>query len=294
MNDIKPTSRTALRCGVVVLLPVLNALPLSIQLGGKVMNKFKYGAVLIMLLASAGMTHAGDPAKKQVTSANNSGLPSANESSTTSPLNGLGATTVSNPAAAFSGFYLGGGIGRRGAMRSVDGSPEGNGSVDSWEAAQNSLRVYGGYNFLLGDNIIVGPELGFYRNLRYAYDATTDDNGDDLLLPGTGFRQTANVAYLSGRLGYVAGPFMPYLTAGISGGNILREIVDDDGNWVEDENSPVSQRHDISSYFGAGVEYLITDSIVGRAEVSRATLALPDGDWRRHNTTFSMGIAYKF
>lgn len=123
----------------------------------------------------------------------------------------------------WSGFYLGGSFGKT----------EIDDSSDTTLDAKN-YGVHAGYMYDMG-SIVVGGELE-YDNVDI------DDIGDS---------SDASVIRLKGRVGYDAGAFLPYLTAG--GAQLRLE----NGADVQDEGY----------FYGIGAEYAINDNFRVGGEV---------------------------
>lgn len=116
----------------------------------------------------------------------------------------------------WTGFYLGGSVGT-GDVTIGTGTP-----IDA-----SNFGVHAGYNYGVG-NIIVGGELEYSR---LDFEAAGDDFD-------------ASVLRLKGRVGYDAGVFMPYATAGAA------QLTIEDGAGVKDTGY----------FYGAGVDYAINDN----------------------------------
>lgn len=129
-------------------------------------------------------------------------------------------TPVVIPTADWTGFYAGGSLG----TATVD---TGDAEIDG-----TTFGLHGGYNYDLG-NVVVGGELEFSRLML-------DTDGDP----------EADVLRLKGRVGYDAGTFLPYVTAGLA-------QLDSDDLGLSGEDG---------AFYGLGADFAVTDSVLVGAE----------------------------
>jgi outer membrane immunogenic protein len=95
------------------------------------------------------------------------------------------------------------------------------------DARENSFGVIAGYNYQI-DEIVLGFEIDYTRaRLRgEGTDAigrtvsTSDGYTNDVILSGTAAAELQDFATLRGRMGYTAGGFMPFITAGLALGRV--------------------------------------------------------------------------
>lgn len=154
-------------------------------------------------------------------------------------------------ASDWSGFYLGGSIGT------------GNVTVGDADAIDASnLGVHAGYNYDMGQ-FVLGGELEYSR-------LDFDDAGDNF---------DASVLRLKGRVGYDAGAFLPYVTAGVA------QLTLEDGSDV----------NDFGYFYGAGVAYAINDSFsVGGEILQHAFEDFNDGGADISAQTMGLRVSYSF
>ena len=124
------------------------------------------------------------------------------------------------------------------------------------ETDGTTFGLFGGYNYDLG-SVVMGGELDYSR-------ATLDVAGDP----------EADILRLKGKVGYDAGNFLPYFTAGVA-----RLNSDDAG--IEDENGYL---------YGIGADYMVTDSVTVGAELLQHDFDDLDTEAR----TLSLRAAYNF
>ena len=150
----------------------------------------------------------------------------------------------------WTGFYLGGGIGTGEVTFGTD-TP-----LDS-----NDLSVHAGYMYDMG-SIVVGGELEYER----------------MDFKDTGDKFDASVLRLKGRVGYDAGPFLPYLTAG--GARLMIE----DGSDISDNGY----------FYGLGAEYAVNDNFrVGGEILQHEFEEFNDGDDVSAKTV-ALRVSYSF
>jgi outer membrane immunogenic protein len=179
-----------------------------------------------------------------------------------------------SPAGAWDGLWLGvyGGYG----WATFDDSENYFGDVDSLDADGFLLGVNATANFSLGNGIVLG--------------AITDLAWSNL----TGEQDTLSYsvdwqASARGKIGYDAGTFLPYLTAGLA---VAGATVDEDG--YED-----SQMH-VGWTAGAGVDVALTESINLTAEYRYSDYGTSDYDLDGNATlglstsTITAGVSFKF
>tara|TARA_R110002110_G_scaffold244853_1_gene461388 strand:- start:506 stop:1147 length:642 start_codon:yes stop_codon:yes gene_type:complete len=158
---------------------------------------------------------------------------------------------VSVPSNDWTGFYVGGSIGQ--ATLSPDGSPD----TDA-----NAYGVNVGYLRDLG-SIVVGGELDYSR---YNLDGTSDT-------------YDGAVTRLKGRVGYDAGAFLPYITAG--GANLSLN----DG----------SDASDTGYFYGIGADYAVNDTfLVGGEFLQNEFENFDNSGVDLSAKTLALRVSYKF
>eukprot|EP01013_Petalomonas_cantuscygni_P031018 TRINITY_DN57138_c0_g1_i1.p2 TRINITY_DN57138_c0_g1~~TRINITY_DN57138_c0_g1_i1.p2 ORF type:complete len:189 (-),score=50.79 TRINITY_DN57138_c0_g1_i1:31-597(-) len=154
------------------------------------------------------------------------------------------APVVMAPSVDWTGFYLGAGVGKV--------SVEGDGG---FEDDGTGYAIHGGYLYDIG-TVVLGGELDYGQ-------ATLDASDGEL-----------DVLRLKGRVGYDAGSFMPYATAGVA-----RLNSDDFG--IDDESGTV---------YGLGADYAVTDSLLVGAEFLQHDFE----DIDTEATSFGLRGSFKF
>ena len=134
----------------------------------------------------------------------------------------------------WTGFYAGVQLGAGSTQFSFDG-------VDGFESNSRNIGIHAGYLYDLG-RFVIGGEID-YDWQQY------DDDEDD---------ETIKLLRLKARVGYDAGKFLPYLTAGVVQ---LKDKVTDSGFADEDleENGTflgIGAEYKVSNRFRLGAEYL--------------------------------------
>jgi opacity protein-like surface antigen len=128
--------------------------------------------------------------------------------------------------------------------------------------------VFGGYRYDLG-NVVVGAEL----DLNFADIALEDSSGAEV---GT----LESVHRLGGEIGYDAGPALFYGTAGVA--QASAEISGSDFD-------------DTGYFFGAGMDYMLTEQVTVGAEVLQHEFDDFDGTGQDISaTTFGINAAFRF
>ncbi len=150
------------------------------------------------------------------------------------------------PSVDWTGGYVGGSFG------TVTVQPDGFDDIDG-----NAFGLFGGYNYDLG-SVVLGGELDYSR-------ATLDVEGDP----------EADILRLKGRVGYDAGNFMPYFTAGYA------ELSSDDAEVLDGESGYL---------YGLGADYRVTDSVTVGAELLQHDFEDIDTEAQ----TLSLRAAYNF
>lgn len=173
---------------------------------------------------------------------------------------------VSFPAAAenpFMGAYIGGGFSAISADRTrASGANPFNGAdtLTGW-------ALFGGYNAEILNNIIVGGEVGLSKashiNQSQRPDGTWWWRNNELF----------NMPYAGLRLGYVwADRIMPYISTGL----VAPEYDYQGQNSGVAFDQSVILKDDQVSYAALGMEYSITDNVLGRVEIKTVTFGWPN------------------
>eukprot|EP01013_Petalomonas_cantuscygni_P003189 TRINITY_DN13343_c0_g1_i1.p1 TRINITY_DN13343_c0_g1~~TRINITY_DN13343_c0_g1_i1.p1 ORF type:complete len:202 (+),score=45.34 TRINITY_DN13343_c0_g1_i1:51-656(+) len=167
------------------------------------------------------------------------------------------APVVMAPSADWTGGYVGASIGTYDA-RVTDGD------IEESVADGTLYGVHAGYNFDMG-TVVVGGELDY--DMGTFESEESDDEAD------------FNILRLKGRVGYDAGSFLPYLTAGVA-----RLNIDEDGGESED-----------GVVYGIGADFAVTDNILIGAELLRHTFEVEEAeDVDFEIDTMSLRASFKF
>ena len=150
--------------------------------------------------------------------------------------------------------------------------------------------VYGGYNYQMSNNIVIGAEL----DIVYA---NVDGSGQVFLAPGfpapggATFSEELNWSGAARlRLGYAADRFLPYIAGGVAFGDID----------ISNDNGPGSFGDTFTGWtIGVGLDYAMTDNLLLRAEYRYTDFGSEsfedfgsEVDLKTNEVRF--GIAYKF
>lgn len=151
----------------------------------------------------------------------------------------LGAMMTSGAVAQdWNGFYAG--------VSASSGTSELSGSALgglSFSGSSTSPGVYAGYNYALGNNMVIGGELS-----HGGVDSTT-------LVLGTAAVGIDSMTQLRARLGYANGKVMPYVTAGWA-----------QADFNVNSGGPVFSGSEDGYTMGLGLEYMFSDNMSARVE----------------------------
>ncbi len=157
----------------------------------------------------------------------------------------------------WSGFYAGGAVG----TGSGDITDTDSGDVFAESDDLTSYGIYAGYNYDFGAYVLGGEA---------SYDMIDIDQAPD---------EDVYVARIGARAGYDAGAFLPYVSAGFAMLSI------DNGTGSDDTGY----------YYGAGVDYRVTDSIVVGAQYLRHEFEDFDGQGFDYQADLAqIRVAYQF
>jgi len=241
------------------------------------------------------------------------------------------------PAFSWDGFYIGGQLGGSWASSDIDShyrAPAGgnftSGRLLSWSPDPSGFvgGIYAGYNFDLGNDVIIGLEQDFvwgdvdeqtgYKTMDMSFaNIGNAPNFYDILTARAGVEQKwAGATRI--RAGYALDRFLPYISAGVAYGKVRAF-----GNGVISHSGSASSGllpfsisvsdSDIMTGWtvGTGVDYAATDNIMLRLEYRYAdygdksysynlgtfgTAALGDVKFKLDHKTndVRVGVAYKF
>ncbi|MDT6941424.1 porin family protein [Brucella pseudogrignonensis] len=201
------------------------------------------------------------------------------------------APVVAAPSFTWNGAYLGGQIGY-GWGKSTFSDADGEGGRLKPDGFLGGL--YAGYNFDLGNSVVLGIDGDVtYNNLKKRF-SETDIDGDFASLESK-LRWSGAVR---ARAGYAVDRFLPYIAGGVAFGqvkNSATSIVD----GFEDNFS--SSKTHTGWTAGAGVDYAATDNVILRLEYrytdyGHKNFDVDGVDTRNKFKTneVRLGVAYKF
>lgn len=188
------------------------------------------------------------------------------------------------------GAYLGGEIGWGWANSKVS-ERNTDGLSESFKSNGFLGGVYAGYNFDIGDNVILGVEGNFdYSDLK----KSNGYYGSSNTLAYTTKSELEWSGALRARAGYAMDRFMPYIAGGLAFGDIKTNYAD---SAREFSNSQTKTGWTI----GAGVDYAATDNVILRLEYRYTDFGNNNfdfGDTAMRNSVKTndvrVGVAYKF
>lgn len=211
------------------------------------------------------------------------------------------APVVAAPAFSWTGFYAGGQIGGSWSDTDVKGhsavidytksfSPDPSGFIGG---------LYAGYNFDIGNNVVLGIETDWVwgdmdENDKFTYNKVGDVVSSKLKEKWAGATRA--------RVGYAMDRWMPYLAGGVAYSKV-------DSNYrLKSSKGDVYPMYSASGSdtltgwtIGAGVDYAMTDHLILRAEYRYTDFG--DEDYSKNNVKynvdyktndFRVGVAYKF
>lgn len=148
--------------------------------------------------------------------------------------------------------------------------------------------VYGGYNYQMSNNIVIGAEL----DVVYA---NVDGSGEIFTAPGvpSGFDATEELNWSGAarlRLGYAVDRFLPYIAGGVAFGDV---------DVSSNAGGPSFGDTFTGWTIGAGVDYAMTDNLLLRAEYRYTDFGTEsfggiNADVDLTTNEVRLGIAYKF
>ncbi|MBV2142275.1 porin family protein [Falsochrobactrum sp. TDYN1] len=200
------------------------------------------------------------------------------------------APVILPPAFSWEGAYIGGQIGYGW------GKSEFSDGVDYLEVKPDGFLggIYGGYNFDVGNNFILGIDADVtYNDLEDGYSET--DQGITTSLDSK-LRWSGAVR---ARAGYAFDRFLPYIAGGVAFGSIKNSISATDG--VDFVGYSESKTH-TGWTIGGGIDYAATDNVILRLEYRYTDYGNKDYDFdtgydvenkfKTHDVR--LGLAYKF
>jgi len=205
---------------------------------------------------------------------------------------------VSVPAFSWEGLYAGGEIGGSWARSKVHAWSSSGGGNERWSTKPDGFigGLYAGYNFDVGNNIILGIDTDFLW---------VDVNGTSTNRYEVGNIQARVKQKWVGstrvRVGYAADRWLPYVAGGIAYSRI------DGGAYVFSNTgariNENSESRTLSGWtLGTGVDYAMTDNVLLRLEYRYTDFGkkiyniagLGDTRVNYRANDFRVGVAYKF
>ncbi|UXM95135.1 porin family protein [Bartonella sp. HY329] len=234
------------------------------------------------------------------------------------------APVVTVPTFSWTGAYVGGQIGGSWSdsnvrtERNVGFLPLGYTKGTSWSPDGDGFvgGLYAGYNFEVGNNVVLGAETDFvwgdvkdsYSSIdRYAADSVYNYNTE-----GSIKQKWAGATRV--RVGYAMDRFMPYVAGGVA----YTKVETSGQNYLTSANpaAPTVQAGSVLGYntsntmtgwtIGAGVDYAVTDNVLVRLEYRYAdygdktnTYTHTSGQTFKEKVDYKsndvrVGVAYKF
>jgi outer membrane immunogenic protein len=219
---------------------------------------FLLGGVAFASLLAVGCAHAADTGSPYYSPYPNAGYnpPANTDSPYYNPYPNKAPTYL--PAGGWNGFYVGAVFG--GGFADTNHTDASGSTTGDFTQAGETIGVTAGYNWQLSSIL-----LGLEGDVSWA-----DVKGSNPTnCPGSCFTKLTWFDTVRGRVGYVMGTWMPYVTAGLAYGTVRAGIESLDnpatGEAVENANNRFGPT------VGVGVEWLFTPSWSVKAEYLYAT-----------------------
>jgi outer membrane immunogenic protein len=202
------------------------------------------------------------------------------------------APIIEAPVFSWTGGYLGGQIGYGW------GKSEFSDGFDSLRVKPDGFLggLYAGYNFDVGNNVILGIDGDVtYNNLKDSYSVGDGEFGADV---ESKLRWSGAVR---ARAGVALDRFLPYIAGGVAFGSVKNTLSASDGF----DTISTSQSKTLTGWTaGAGVDYAATDNLIVRLEYRYTDYGHKDFDFgtddlvsvrdKFKTNEVRLGIAYKF
>lgn len=153
--------------------------------------------------------------------------------------------------------------------------------------------LYGGYNYQLNNNIVLGVEADFaFSDMKDNSGKYYDEGSLDPNMRSKLKMRWNGAARL--RVGYALDSWLPYVAAGVSYGDYYMKASDDV------DSSGKKSIHRTGWNVGAGVDYALSDSLIARVEYrytdyGKASVLSGISDRLKLRThDVRLGVAYKF
>ncbi|MGU3576437.1 outer membrane protein [Brucellaceae bacterium C25G] len=206
------------------------------------------------------------------------------------------------PVFSWAGAYVGGQIGYGWGKSTYDfdgyriGKAKPNGFIGG---------VYAGYNFDVGNNLILGidGDVTFGNQKKKLHETYTDGTDSADIKTENKIRTTGAIR---ARFGYAADRFMPYIAGGVAFANVKNSLsgtITEDGDTVTGD---YSRKKTMTGWtIGGGVDYAAMDNLIVRFEYrysdyGKKNFTFTDGDEsltfrdKVKSNDIRLGVAYKF
>ncbi len=210
----------------------------------------------------------------------------------------VAASVMSTPSFSWNGAYVGGQIGYGFGKSKLTDNPD---PSDSEAPNSTSFKpngflggIYAGYNFNVGNSVILGVDGDFsYDNLKKSISAFDSD----LNMNASAESKLQWSSAVRGRVGYAVDRFLPYIAGGVAFGNVK--------NTVSIDNYTYSGSKTMTGWtLGAGLDYAATDNVILRFEYRYTDFGKKnfyagnadtiDASDKFTTNDIRIGVAYKF
>ena len=216
------------------------------------------------------------------------------------------APVVAAPAFSWTGFYAGGQIG--GSWSDTDQKIKGRSDAKDFAGFGKSFSpdpsgfiggLYAGYNYDLGNNIVLGADTDWIWGDMDESDSKSYLKGTEDEFKVSGKIKEKWAGSTRARIGYSMDRWMPYFAGGVAYAKIDSDAKFSDADGVY---SKASGNKTLTGYtLGAGVDYAMTDHIILRAEYRYTDFGDKDFGNKdfKYNVDYKtndvrVGVAYKF
>ncbi|MGU3576786.1 outer membrane protein [Brucellaceae bacterium C25G] len=148
--------------------------------------------------------------------------------------------------------------------------------------------IYGGYNFALDNNIVLGADIDFtYNDLKKHYSGQSEKLETEL--------QWSGAARI--RAGYAVDRFLPYISGGVAFGQVRNKYS------ITALNNTYTDKETVTGWtIGAGFDYAATDNVIVRFEYRYTDFGRKNYNFGGSDTVpnkfktsdIRLGVAYKF
>lgn len=193
------------------------------------------------------------------------------------------------PIFSWGGAYIGGEVGWGWGRGKLDGDAD---SYSEFKPNGFVGGIYAGYNFDLGNNVVLGIDGNFdYNDLKETHDYFSTGRPVQTSLES----KLEWSGAVRARAGYAIDRFMPYIAGGVAFGSVKNSVTIGSSTSYSDSKTLTGWTA------GAGIDYAATDNILLRLEYRYTDFGNKDFDLGDYSTRGSfktndirLGIAYKF